>query len=102
MRRVMHGDVVAAARALLTVPEVARLILCRRMISEAHAAHRYFRRFGHSHALWGDGSLMSAAHKRILHPEPGFSDSAYCACVEMVLHELIEWRAARQSRVRTH
>lgn len=95
MRRVMHGDVVAVARVLLGVPDVTRRSLCCRMISEAHAAHRYFRRFGKSHALWGDGSLMAAAHKRQLRPEPGLSDTDYCGCVEMVLHELIEWRAAR-------
>ncbi len=96
MRRVMHGDVVAAARVLIGVPDTARHRLCQRMINEAHAAHRYFRRFGKSHLLWGDGSLMAAAHKRRLMPEPGFSDTRYCGCVEMVLHELIEWRAARQ------
>lgn len=92
----MHGDVVAAARVLLGVPGVARRTICRRMIGEAHTAHRYFRRFGKSHELWGDGSLMAAAHKRILLPEPGFSDTGYCGCFEMVLHELIDWRARRQ------
>lgn len=96
MRRVMHGDVVAAARVLRALPEPARRPLCRRMIDEAHAAHRYFRRFGRSHVRWGDGSLMAAAHKRTMPPEPGFSDTIYCSCVEMVLHELIAWRAARQ------
>lgn len=96
MRRVMHGDVASAARVLIGVPETMRQSLCRRMICEAHAAHRYFRRFGRAHLLWGDGSLMAAAHKRRLLPEPGFSDSGYCGCMEMVLHELIEWRAARQ------
>ncbi|WP_299353006.1 hypothetical protein [uncultured Shimia sp.] len=96
MRRVMHGDVVAAARALLALPESGRRRACQRMIHEAHCAHRYMRRFGRAHALWGDGSLMATAHKRVLLPEPGFSDTRYCGCVEMVLHELIEWRAARQ------
>lgn len=91
----------AAARVLLAVSDAARRPLCRRMISEAHAAHRYFRRFGRSHALWGDGSLMTAAGKRCMPPEPGLSDTTYCGCMEMVLHELIEWRAARQiSRTR--
>lgn len=92
----MHGDVAAAARVLLGIPEHCRRRLCRQMIVEAHAAHRFFRRFGYAHAVWGDGSLMAAAHKRVLRPEPGFSDNSYCGCVEMVLHELIEWRAARQ------
>ena len=97
MRRVMHGDVVAAARVLLGLPEQRRRRLCRQMIDEAHAAHRFFRRFGQAHIVWGDGSLMAAAHKRMMQPEPSFSDSVYCACVEMVLHELIEWRAARRA-----
>lgn len=97
MRRVMHGDVVAAARVLLGLPEHCRRHLCRQMIEEAHAAHRFFRRFGQAHSVWGDGSLMSAAHKRMMQPEPSFSDTVYCACVELVLHELIEWRAGRQA-----
>lgn len=85
-----------AALVLLGVPDETRQSLCRRMIVEAHAAHRYFRRFGRSHALWGDGSLMSCALKRTVPPEPGFSDSQYCGCMEMVLHELSTWRTARQ------
>lgn len=97
MRRVMHGDVVAAARVLLGAPCDARRELCCRMIAEAHAAHRYFQRFRRSHALMGDGSLMSAAYKRSVVPEPGFSDTTYCRCFEIVLHELIAWRADRQS-----
>lgn len=92
----MHGDVVAAARVLLGVPKGARRSLCRRMIHEAHCAHHYFRRFGRSHLFWGDGSLMSAAHKRTLSPEPGFSDTSYCRCVEMVLNELVSWREERR------
>ena len=97
MRRVMHGDVVAAARVLLGVPERRRRHFCRQMIEEAHAAHRFFRRFRQAHTVWGDGSLMAAAHKRRMQPEPSFSDNVYCACVELVLHELIEWRAARRA-----
>ena len=96
MRRVMHGDVVAAARVLLGVRNDARRGVCRRMIVEAHAAHRYFRRFQRPHARWGDGSLMSAAYKRRLEPEPGFSNTQYCGCFEMVLHELMARRADRQ------
>lgn len=92
----MHGDVVAAARVLLGVRDDGRRSVCRRMIVEAHAGHRYFRRFQRPHLLWGNGSLMSAAFKRQMLPEPGFSDTQYCGCFEMVLHELMAWRADRQ------
>mgnify|MGYP007046310310 CR=1 FL=1 len=96
MRRVMHGDVVAAARVLLALPSTRRGSTCRRMIAEADAAHRYSKRFGRSHALWGDGSLMSAAGFHAMCREPGFSDLDYCQCFEMVLNALIDWRLSRQ------
>lgn len=95
MRRVMHGDVVSAARVLLALPRAMRATACRRMICEAHAAHHYFKRFGRSHLLWGDGSLMSAAGHHAMLPEPGFSDVDYCHCFEQVLAALIDWRLSR-------
>lgn len=96
MRRVMHGDVVAAARVLLALPSERRQEVCRSLIEQADAAHRYFKRFGHSHRLWGDGSLMAAAGQRPMRPEPGFSDLEYCLCFEMVLCALIDWRLSRR------
>ena len=96
MRRVMHGDVVAAARVLLAQPRKMRETTCRRLIDEADAAHRYFKRFGHSHGLWGDGSLMSAAGQHPMRPEPGFGDQDYCQCFELVLSTLIDWRLSRR------
>ncbi|MCW8843558.1 MAG: hypothetical protein OQK00_09105 [Rhodobacteraceae bacterium] len=95
MRRVMHGDVVAAARVLFALPNAMRADTCRRMIVEADAAHRYFKRFDHSHSLWGDGSLMAAAGQRPMPPEPGFGDLDYCRCFEQVLTALIDWRLSR-------
>ncbi|WP_282157775.1 hypothetical protein [Shimia thalassica] len=66
------------------------------MIEQSHAAHRFFKRFGRAHPLWGDGSLMALAHRHQMRPEPGFANSEYCTCVELVLSELVTWRSDRQ------
>ncbi len=97
MRPVLHGDVSNAARALLHVPKRLRDDLCARMIREADAADEFAKRHGRLHPLWGNGSLMSAARKRVLADEPGFDDPEYCMCFEMVLRGLIE-RAAKPGR----
>ncbi|MFT4962430.1 MAG: hypothetical protein ACI92Z_003528 [Paracoccaceae bacterium] len=89
MRPVLHGDVSSAARVLLNVPNVIRAALCARMINEAEAADTHFQSTGRSHSVWGNGSLMGAARKRVLADEPSFSCIDYCACFEMVLRALI-------------
>lgn len=54
---------------------------------------------GRKRLVWPNGAVAQvfSAHQRALLPEPGFSDTRYCQCVEIVLHELIQWRVARQS-----
>ncbi len=98
MRPVLHGDVANAARALLHVPVGMRRHLCDRMIMESDAADEYARATGRLHPIWGNGSLMSAARKRMLADEPGFDDTEYCRCFEMVLRRLVDWRASRTRR----
>ncbi|SDD76701.1 hypothetical protein [Ruegeria marina] len=89
MLPVLHGDVCAAARVLLRTPPTSREALCRRMIVEADVADRHLRRTGRPHPLFGNGSLMSAARKRVLADEPGFDDPDYCLCFETVLRALV-------------
>ncbi len=89
MRPVLHGDVSAAARVLLNAPALGREVLCRRMIAEAEIADRHVHRTGRMHPLFGNGSLMSAARKRVLADEPGFDNRDYCLCFETVLRALI-------------
>lgn len=98
MRPVLHGDVSNAARALLRVPPGLRKGLCARMITEAEAADAYARGSGRVHPLWGNGSLMSAARKRMLADEPTFDDGDYCECFELVLRRLIERRISPTHR----
>lgn len=95
MRPLLHGDVSSAARALYAVPVSAREGLCARLIREAEAADAHLRRTGRVHPLWGNGSLMSAAHKRRLADEPGFDDPGYCQCFETVLRALVEHMLSR-------
>lgn len=96
MRPILHGDVTAAARALLLVPETAREALCRRMIEEADFADRYAKRLGRPHRLWGNGTLMAAARARPLAEEPALGEERYCRCLELVFRQLLAWRAARR------
>ncbi|MBE1284716.1 MAG: hypothetical protein GJ676_15500 [Rhodobacteraceae bacterium] len=95
MRPLLHGDVVAAARVLLLCPPDIRQDICDRMIREAQAADIYARRTKRLHPLWGNGSLMSAARKRLLAAEPTFDSVDYCACFELVLRRLVTWRLSQ-------
>lgn len=97
MRPVLHGDVCAAARVLLNAPALGREVLCRRMIAEAEVADRHVQRAGQMHPLFGNGSLMSAARKRVLADEPGFDNRDYCLCFETVLRVLIARALSRES-----
>lgn len=97
MRPVLHGDVSAAARVLLNAPALDRKVLCRRTIAEAEVADRHVQRTGRMHPLFGNGSLMSAARKRLMADEPGFDDPDYCLCFETVLRALIARALSRES-----
>ena len=94
MRRVLHGDVVAAARALLAAAPARRAALIAQLIDEAEAADTHRRRTGRAHPAWGTGSLMSAALARPCAREPYLDDPDYAACLVQVFEALIA-RAAR-------
>ncbi|WP_170564532.1 DUF7742 family protein [Ruegeria atlantica] len=96
MRPVLHGDVSAAARALLNVPSAEREHLCARMINEAELADTFVGQFGQLHPLFGNGSLMTAARTRPLADEPSFDDMQYCQCFEMVLRCLVHFHVTRK------
>lgn len=94
MRPVLHGDVVAAARALLAVPEACCPAFVERMLNEAHWADAYRKRFGRSHRLFGDGTLQSSAVNYGLAPEPYLGTAEYCECMVLVFQGLLN-RARR-------
>lgn len=100
MRPVQHGDVVAAARALLRLPETGRAAALRRMLAQARAADAYRKRLGKAHPEWGNGSLMAVALRGGVPPEPKLDVPDYCRCLVMVFEELVAWRMAQASHGR--
>ena len=93
MRRILHGDVTSAARALLAVPQDDRGALMSQIMTSARYADCYVKRFGRVHSEWGNGSLMAAARQHPLAGEPSLSDKAYCTCLVMVLSQIIAEKA---------
>ncbi len=95
MRPILHGDVSAAARALLAAPAAIRARLCDRLIAEAEMADLHVAETGRLHPVFGNGSLMAAARGRKLADEPRFDDIQYCQCFELVLQALIRFHITR-------
>lgn len=89
MRRVLYGDVRAAARALLAVPSDARGPLLARLFAEAEAADAYRLETGRAHPSFGTGSLMSAALAHDVAREPYLEDPTYAACMAEVFEGLV-------------
>lgn len=99
MRRITHGDLCAAARALLPVPIARRSEMCRSFLQCADWADRYVKRTGRVHPYWGNGSLGAAARQEPLPPEPFVGDLEYCQCLAVVLDTVIRWRTDPARRV---
>lgn len=96
MRPVLHGDVSCAARAMLSVPPALRSRFCAELIAHAHAADLHVQRTARLHPRWGNGSLMAAARKHPMMPEPGFDCPDYCACYSQLMQALIRFHASRR------
>lgn len=97
MLPVLHGDVVAVARALMPMDMVQRAGFVRRLINGAELAHDFRRNIGQLHPVWGDGSLEVAANHFVQVPEPYLDDSQYCHCMMIVFEELLAWRLGQTS-----
>lgn len=98
MRPVLHGDVTAAARALMPLSEKARPAALRGMLARAGAADAFRKRFGRAHPDWGNGSLMAVALRGVRGPEPFLDTPDYCRCLALVFEELVKWRAEKAAK----
>lgn len=61
MRRVLLGDIMAAAVYVAGAPDGRRYARAQALIAQADAAHRYAKRFGRPHPIWGLGTLQALA-----------------------------------------
>lgn len=86
--RITHGDVAAAARALLALETGARDRVARDLIARARLGQRHRQVTGCPHPVHGAGTLMEVARMHRLPPEPGFDDPDYRACFILVLKAL--------------
>ena len=86
----MHGDLVAAGRALLPVPPICRTAHIATLIARSQAADKYRKRLGKSHPDWGEGSLMSCARQHPQPFEPSLSNPDYAQALSSVLVELVQ------------
>ena len=100
MRLVLHGDVTAVARVLMSVTADRRNLLCSSILSQAHSADCYRKRFNRPHPDWVNGSLMALARSMGLQTEPELTDLEYCDCLERVFSGLRHWRASQSNRTR--
>lgn len=57
MRQVLLGDILAAARALALIDPPARQPHLNLWLDQAHAAHKYMKRYARPHPTWGLGSI---------------------------------------------
>lgn len=89
MRPVLHGDVVAAACYLLTIPETVRRGAMTRLLDQAEMADRFRVKVGRLHPFWGDGSLEAAARKHPVTCEPFLDDPRYVECLVLVFQCLL-------------
>lgn len=90
MRQMLYGDLSAAARVLLLVPQSDRKDMCRQLLLEAEMADRYVKRFGRFHTRCGNGSLLAAARRHPMLAEPSFSDPLFCATMMTVLTAFLD------------
>lgn len=90
MKPVLPGDVISAARALRAVPPHRRAWLARRIVAEARAAAGYVAANGRSHPRYGTGTLMTAALKRAVRPEPMWDDPDFAQCLITVLEAVVD------------
>ena len=93
MRPILHGDVIAAARAVMRLPPEMQAGALQRLLTQAQMADSYSKRTGRAHPLWGNGSLFTAAlPPGTAAPEPDLTDAAYLGALGRVTDAIIEWR----------
>lgn len=97
MRRCLMGDILAAASALQPADLLHLQISGARLIAEADAAHRYAKRHGRPHPLWGNGSLMARAMAEPVAQPANFSCPVYLLAFQAITAALTNFRRHARS-----
>jgi hypothetical protein len=95
MRRVLIGDLMAAAAVLPSAPQGQRAQLAQNILCQTDAAHRYFKRFGRPHPLWGDGSLLTRALASPRRIAPDLSDANFLHLLALMTLALAHHKSSR-------
>lgn len=78
-------------------PPVKQFALINRLLDQADAAHRYAKRFGRAHPLWGNGSLMARARAEAGPRQLGLQSAHFLSALALVASQL----AVRKHRAQT-
>ncbi|MGV8951955.1 MAG: hypothetical protein ACOH2M_12690 [Cypionkella sp.] len=99
MRRCLWGDLLAAADVVAVSDPLQRRQIAQVLLDQADAAHRYAKRFGRAHPLWGNGSLMSRALlvPHVHRPDQAAGDFAAIAVVANLLAQRKTQHGAKSS-----
>ncbi|WP_050525248.1 hypothetical protein [Pseudorhodobacter ferrugineus] len=98
----MHGDIIAAARALVEIPSPERAAAISAMFYRAHSADKIMKHTGMPHQAWGNGSLLAATQPRPNLPEPSLSNMDYLRALQQILTALIDWKCERDPSLRRY
>ncbi|GHA43170.1 hypothetical protein GCM10008927_04740 [Amylibacter ulvae] len=98
MRRIIHSDIFAAARALLCVPADQREQLLAAMFETAHIGDILRRRLGQNDPNFGDGTLRGAAHIHTMKPQCSIADIEFLRCVLVVITKMLDKMLAHQAK----
>ena len=101
MRRVLEVEVKAIAVALTKLSSGERRRMCNLWIHQAHWSHKYMKKHGKPHPVWGNGSLLQAVHIRTL-DDFVFSNAEHCSAMETVLNCLAEQKISGLARCATN
>jgi len=97
MTAVGLGDIAAAARALMAVPEAGRAALIHRLLDEAGQAARYQRCHGRVHPRLGNGTLMERALACPRAEVAGPGDPEYLSALAQVIEAVLDWRCGKHA-----
>ena len=95
MRRVLVGDVLHLARAMLARPKSDRVRFLERALEQVETADGYRMQKGTWHPDYGDGSLASWAARHPRMPERDLDNPEFAACLALIFTRISRRKHAR-------